>query len=106
MDDQRPIRRERLGPLVVECLQLIDIHEVQLVLIVPSTASDVLENGVDRAVEIDILVDARHQRLDALRKLAEHGEFVLTQIALIAPVFGNDQIFEKCAVEEEKLGLR
>ena len=63
------------------------------------------EHGLYRAVEIDIFINTRHQRLDALRELAEHGEFVLTQIALIAPVFGNDQIFEKCAIEEEKLGF-
>ena len=64
-----------------------------------------LDDRADGAVEIEILVDRRHQRRDAVRQLAENIEFVLRQILLVQAVFRDDQIFQKRAVKEEKLGV-
>ena len=71
VDDERFFRRKRLGPLVVERLELIDVHEVKIVLIRAAAAADVLEDRPDGAVEINILVDLRHERRNS-RLYAAH----------------------------------
>ena len=64
-----------------------------------------LNDRTDGAVEIEILVNRRHQRRDAVRQFAENAELVLRQILLVQAVFRNDQILQKRAVKEEKLSV-
>ena len=64
-----------------------------------------LDDGADGAVEIEIFVDRRHQRGDAVCQLTENAVFVLRQILLAQAVFGDDQIFQKRAVKEKEFRL-
>ena len=64
-----------------------------------------LENRLNGAVEVDILVDFRHERADTRRELFEHVKLRLRQIALIEPVARDDKVLKKAAVEEKELCL-
>ena len=103
VDGERPIRRQRPAPLIVQALELIHVHEVQIVLILAPALSHVFENRLNRAVEIDKLVNLRHQRIDAGRELLKRVKFRLREVSLVQPVARDDEVLQKAPVEEEQL---